>query len=247
MEMAIVLVLMGLVLGGLIAPLSMQMEQRNLIATRTTLETAKEALIGFAMTNGRLPCPATAGSNGAESPAGGGACTNNFNGFLPAATLGLSGTDNNGYLLDAYGGTTFNRIRYSVSNANGNAYTTTSGMRTTTMAGLQPNLYICVSATNITATSCGAVAANYLAGTSGGAPNDGVPAVIYSLGKNASSGGNGTDETANPNPNSANNDPVFVSHTPNPAEAPNGEFDDVVTWISASVLYSRMVQAGQLP
>lgn len=55
----------------------------------------------------------------------------------------------------------------------------------------------------------------------------------------------GTDEAANPNPNSANNDQVFVSH-PRSAAAGN-EFDDIVVWLSPDVLYNRMVAAGQLP
>lgn len=261
MEMAVVLVIMGLVLGGLIAPFSMQMEQRNLINTRATMETAKEALIGFAMTNGRLPCPADGNSNGRESfctNATGacgavlytvqlhGRCSNPYNGFLPAATLGLSGTDNQGFLLDAYGGIAVNRIRYAVSDddADGDSvydFTAPSEMRDVTMASLQPNLHVCAEGDSINGTNCNTEV--YLSG----GPTMGVPVVIYSLGKNASSGGMDTDEAANSNPNSPNIDPVFVSHTPTPTEAPNGEFDDVVTWISSNILYSRMVQAGQLP
>ncbi|MFM9913144.1 MAG: type II secretion system protein [Methylophilaceae bacterium] len=241
-EIAVVLVIFGLLIGGLLMPLSAQMDQRNLVATRTTLENVKEALIGFAMTNGRLPCPATAASNGIENPVGGGACTNNYDGFLPAVTLGISGVDGNGYLVDSWGGNSRNRIRYAVSNANGNAFTTTSGMRNTTMATLAPNLFVCASATNINAVNCNT--AIYLAGS---AALGGVPVVVYSVGKNGATGGAGTDEVANPNPNSANNDPVFVSHEPTPTGFANGQFDDIVTWISSSTLYSRMVQAGQLP
>ena len=99
-----------------------------------------------------------------------------------------------------------------------------------------PLLQVCASATGITATTCGTATA--LTST--------APAVIYSVGKNAPLGGTGTDETANPNPNSANNDPVFVSHTPMPLGAANGEFDDIVIWLSPNILYNRMVQAGQL-
>src|SRR5664279_5024596 len=51
---------------------------------------AQEALLGFAAMNGRLPCPATAGSGGIESPIGGGVCLAPYSGFLPAATLQLS-------------------------------------------------------------------------------------------------------------------------------------------------------------
>jgi hypothetical protein len=71
--------------------------------------------------------------------------------------------------------------------------------------------------------------------------------VIYSTGKNGGYGGSGLDEAENPNPNSNDNDRVFVSHTTTSSTAPNGEFDDIVIWISHSVLINRMVVAGQLP
>ena len=46
-------------------------------------------------------------------------------GFLPAVTLGFSPVDSNGYAVDSWGSTQ-NRIRYAVSNANingANAFT----------------------------------------------------------------------------------------------------------------------------
>ncbi len=115
--------------------------------------------------------------------------------------------------------------------------TTVNGMSTTGLGTLAPNLLICSTATGISATSCAA----------GSALTSGVPAIIYSTGKNGGYGGTGLDEAANPNANSANNDRVFVSHVPSPSSAPNGEFDDIVTWLSPNVLYNRMIAAGRLP
>ena len=120
-EMAIVLMIVGLLLSGLLVPLSAQMEQRNITDTQKSLSEIKEALIGFALTYGRLPCPATSSSNGAEQfvpghSAADGQCSNFYNGYVPAATLGLSGTtDSSGFLIDSWG----NRIHYAVTNANG--------------------------------------------------------------------------------------------------------------------------------
>lgn len=254
-EMALALLIMGLVVGGGLNLMSSQMESQKLKETQSILEEAKTVLIGFAVAKRRLPCPASATSLGQESfctnaaPAACGAalvspaampahgrCSNPYNGFLPAAALGLSPTDEQGYATDAWG-IAPNRIRYAVTEANASAFTQVDGMKTVTMAVLTPNLYVCTSATGITATTCGTATA--LTST--------APAVIYSLGKNAPLGGTGTDETANSNPNSANNDPVFVSHTPMPLGAANGEFDDIVIWLSPNILYNRMVQAGQLP
>ncbi|MHB9116934.1 MAG: type II secretion system protein [Burkholderiales bacterium] len=230
-EMAIVLVIVGLLLGGMLMPLSAQIDQRKIGDTQKTLDGIKEALIGFAVANGRLPCPASPTSNGVESPVGGGACSNPYDGFLPAATLGITPTDSSGYAVDAWG-LQQNRIRYAVTTANSNAFTTASGMRTTGIGTLAPNLYVCASATGITATSCGTATAL----------TSNAPAVIFSLGKNAPTGGTGTDEAAN-----LDNNPVFVFHTQAAAGAANGEFDDLVTWLSLPVLLNRMVTAGQLP
>ncbi len=244
-EMAIVLVIIGLILGGLVLPLTTQRDMQSYSTTRQRLEDAKEALIGYAMTNGRLPCPASATSNGVEDPVGGGACNHNYDGFLPAVTLGLAPVDSNGYALDGWGGIAANRIRYAVSRnstATANAFTTGSGMKNQGLAGLKPDLYVCASSNGINANDCGT--ATFLTGSALSAvpPGVGVPVVVYSLGKNAATGGVGLDEAAN-----LNNDQVFVSHDPQPSAANGGEFDDIVTWISPNVLYSRMISAGQLP
>jgi len=232
-EIAVVMLVIALLLGGLLVPLSAQVELRRTSDTQKYLDEIRETLIGFAVSNGRLPCPATAASAGVESPSGGGACTNNYNGFVPAVTLGLAVVDDQGFAVDPWG----YRIRYAVTNANGNAFTTVSGMSTTGLGTLAPNLLICSTATGISATSCAA----------GTALTSGVPAIIYSTGKNGGYGGTGVDEAANPNANSANNDRVFVSHTPTTSSATNGEFDDIVTWLSPNVLYNRMIAAGRLP
>ena len=67
------------------------------------------------------------------------------------------------------------------------------------------------------------------------------------MARSTTASGTGTDEAANPNPNSADNNRTFVSHTPTGSSATNGEFDDLVIWISNSTLLNRMVSAGKLP
>lgn len=255
-EMAIVLVIVGLLLGGLLMPIATQVEQKRISETRASLEQIKEALIGFAAANGRLPCPATALTGGQESFAAGGSaanglCSNFYDGFLPAAALGLTPSDGFGYAVDAWG-LAQNRIRYAVYtgtiNTILNPFTRTDGMRNATMNGIanfiatpSPLFSVCASATGITPTTCGAAVGNTLASN--------APTVIYSVGKNAALpvGGTGADEGANPNPNGGTINPVFVSHEPTPSTAPNGEFDDIITWISVNTLFSRMIAAGALP
>ena len=225
-EMAIVLLIMGLLLGGGLSVIGAQIDQQRIKDTQKTLDDARDALLGFAIANGRLPCPATATSNGVEVPAGGGVCTAPYNGFLPAATLGIPGGDANGFLTDAWG-TTANRIRYAVTTANASAVTTANGLRPpspTNMSNFAPDLRVCASATGITATTCG---------TATPLTTNAV-AVVFSLGKSAGSAG--PDEAANQNV-----DQVFVSHTN------TATFDDMMTWLPPSSYFNRMVQAGVLP
>lgn len=250
-EMAMVLFIIALLLGSLMLPLNAQNDLRNAQETVKALNEARDALVGFAAANGRLPCPATALSNGREDPDGGGICTP-FNagepapvGFLPAATLGLAPTDNQGRLLDGWG----NPIRYGVTVANNSAFTSANGMATVGMANLVPDLIVCPT---------GFLAGNLVQNAS--APNADCPvgvsaitnnavAVLYSLGPNAAVGGAGLDETNNPNPNPAAlfADRVFISHERTAVGSANGEFDDIVVWLSPNILFNRMIAAGRLP
>ena len=236
-EIAIVLFIVALLMGGLLPTLSGQIEQRRNSDTSKQLEDIKDALIGFAIIKGRLPCPATSSSNGAESPAGGGVCTVFYNGYVPAATLGLSGTtDSSRFLIDSWG----QRIRYAVTSSNTNAFTITStptaGMQGAGISNLAPDLLVCLTANPslISASSCGS--GNYLTATPG------VPAVIFSTGKNGAQGSAGSDEAANLDANK-----TFVSHIPAQSGATYGYFDDIVTWIPETVLINKMVAAGKLP
>lgn len=230
-EIAIVLLIVTLLLTGLVPTISSQIEQRQRNETRKQLDEIRDALLGFAVANGRLPCPASATTNGIESQVGG-VCTNPYDGFVPAVTLGITQIDSQGYATDGWS----NRIRYAVTKANANAFsfTTANQMQAIGMGALNPDLSVCPTATGIPAfpaTFCGAGNTSLT--------NNAV-AVIYSTGKNAAAAG--TDEAAN-----LNGDQVFVSHVPSPATAPNGEFDDIVTWISPNILFNRMVTAGKLP
>lgn len=76
-EMAVVLAVLAIVIGGLLMPLSAQVDVRSTRETERFLEMAREALVGFAMTHGRLPCPALPGlATGGSTEAGKEALTN---------------------------------------------------------------------------------------------------------------------------------------------------------------------------
>lgn len=247
-EMAIVLFIVALLLGGLLPTVSSQIEQQRTNETRKQLNEIQQALLGYAIINGRLPCPASDTNFGIESfdtGAGGsasnGLCSNFYNGFVPAATLGFTTIADNqgrkGFAVDSWG----NRVRYAVTQSNSKAFTKTNGM-SASFSTLAPDLLVCSTATGITGTppSCAS-------GPPSTSLTSGVPVVIYSTGKNGGYGGTGIDEAANPNPNSTNNDRLFINHTPTPNSATNGEFDDIVVWLSPNILINRMVTAGKLP
>ncbi|MDO9052744.1 MAG: type II secretion system protein [Gallionella sp.] len=263
-EMAIVMFVMALMLGTGLTVLSAQQDQRRIEETTTNLDEAREALIGFAITNVRLPCPASAASGGLESfctSATGictetttlqthGRCAKPYDGFIPAVTLGIAPINTQGQLFDTWK----NPVRYAITNANDASnifYFSASpdGIRTRWNSGIMPapDLRVCSTSTGLTyATPDSAECA-----TGRTLTNNGV-AVIYSLGKNFINGGRNGDEAHNPNPNqpvAIPSDRAFVFHEATPAEAVtmNGEFDDQLIWLSQYTLFNRMVQAGKLP
>jgi len=240
-EMAIVMLIVALLLGGLVPTLSSQIDQRHVSETRKQLDEIQQALIGFAIINGRLPCPASSTSNGVESFASGGApangnCSNFYDGFVPAATLGLPAGSNG--LTDAWG----NHIHYAVTTWNStnppviNVFTAAGGMSAVGIANLNPGslsyLLVCSTAAGITVSppTCGGTGTSLTS-------SPGVPVVVFSTGKNGGQAGVSADETAN-----LNGTRVFISHD----FVQNG-FDDIVVWISSNTLINRMVAAGKLP
>lgn len=122
-ELAIVLVIVGLLIGGMLVPLSAQRDIRNISDTRKALAEIKEALFGFAIINGRLPCPTTqldpANANyGIEDPA----CVN-VEGYLPWKTLGVPETDAWGSIRSASSDPFTGYWRYRADNAFSTAFT----------------------------------------------------------------------------------------------------------------------------
>src|SRR5258706_13853987 len=57
-ELAVALAIIALLIAGALIPLSTQMDVRNVPDTRRSMEPLREAIIGFAQPNGRLPCQA---------------------------------------------------------------------------------------------------------------------------------------------------------------------------------------------
>jgi len=235
-EMAIVLIILGLLLSGLLPTLSAQLEAQRFRETRSSLKEIREALTGFAVANGRLPWPACgsiasgqayAGIELAPASAAAIGCTSDH-AVAPWATLGTDETD-------AWN----NRYTYRVSDDFADAIGTASyGGCTPTPAPALASFALCSSG-NLTVLT---------AATGGTSLASNLPAVIISHGNNGAGAytpqgthlptGSNADEQENSDGSADNN---YVSHTPTP------EFDDQVVWISGNILFNRMVAAGKLP
>ena len=261
-ELAVVFSIVVLLLGSLMYTLSAQIENRAIADTQRRLEDAKELLVAFAMVNGRLPCPATATSNGDEAPSGGVTCTCYYAGFLPARAIGFTPVDSSGYGLDVWG----NRIRYAVSQKttiSDNLFVTANGIKNNFggATALAPrDLLVCSAygtsgSVSTTTPSCGA-ATDPTPGFAVTNQNT-VVAVVWSQGKNVNTASFGTPAVAG----QASGDEAFNNKIASPANSNHGvfvhhpprtpydgaEYDDQVVWIPVGLLYGRMISASVLP
>lgn len=268
-EVAMAFVVVALLVGGLLVPLTMQIEQQKIRETQKAMEEIKEALIGYALAhsstpNNRpyLPCPDVTASvsgqvgmvpndgledrcpdvSGACAAVGEGQCPV-AEGNIPWSTLGVA---------DADGWT--NRMRYRVHpnfSFSGSASASTDGFQLNT-SPVSPTIRVCAVNTCVSTLATS------------------VPVVILSHGKNGlgaiNLAGNmnlppipaALDETRNATSVLPNINRSFTSRTvttpqlpcsdsaPGPTQ-PLCEFDDLVTWLSANILFNRMVAAGRLP
>jgi general secretion pathway protein G len=104
-EIAIVLLIVTILLGYTVALFPKQQELKQYRALNQEMERISAAIVGFAQVNGRLPCPAIPDSGGSEDYdlINDDGC-DNFGGFVPVNTLGLTGKLNqDSLLLDPWG------------------------------------------------------------------------------------------------------------------------------------------------
>ena len=95
-EMAMVMLILSLLLGGLLLPLSTQLKNSQRQETKEQLERLHEALLGYALVHGHLPCPDSNNDGGEDRQGRGCVGTANgsvWQGTVPWITLGVGGTD----------------------------------------------------------------------------------------------------------------------------------------------------------
>ncbi|HEX6734774.1 MAG TPA: type II secretion system protein [Azonexus sp.] len=223
-ELAIVLVVFALLAGGLMMTLTTQQEVHRLSEVRRQLADIREALLGYAVANGRLPPPADPALP--SGMVGAGTIDEaRVAGVLPWATLGLPETDPWGQRFS---------YRIAARFADPTSAATVPGCAPdpTPPAPAQASFALC-SKGDITVTDGAANIATQL------------PAIVLSHGRNGL-GGFGRDGLARAGAagdelENADADGDFVSRAHSP------DFDDETAWIPLTILMSRMIAAGRLP
>lgn len=222
-ELAIVLFVIVLLLGGLLVPLRAQLDARNLAEAQRSLGDVREALLGFVAARGYFPCPAKSSADGTENREAG-QCKAGYAGFLPWVTLGTSRSDPWQHIWG-----------YSVTPAfakNLSFSLATNGsirIQTRNSAGALTDL----ASQNAVAAAVVSYGRNGFGATS----EDGGSVA------NSSSGNKNEDEKTN----IAIGSTLVSREQSQNVDAPGGEFDDILTWVPVAVVFNRMIAAGRLP
>lgn len=225
-ELAIVLVIITILIGGLAVPLSAQIQARRVAETRADMRAIQDALIGYAMsrTVGKpyLPCPddGTGAEPGDESTLldGNNQCTT-VRGMLPWRTLGVENAD-------AWG----NRYTYAVTKK----FTDRDGFVSTDPGALNVHNDQSCSGAGVAPTVAVVIVSHGPNGRGAQNKNGGTPLVPAAVPAN---------ERANLTMHTAPcTETDFVSLTP-----PDNDFDDLVTWITPFILVKQACSGGGCP
>ena len=267
-ELAIVLVIITILVGGLAAPLSAQIQARRIAETNKTLGEAREAIIGYAMSNTTSPCTCAYTSGVLDSPpattcppslcsaafsiTGTASLTLQQRHYLPCPDKLDDGdpatTDDGDGVEDRVGADCAQSVGYlpwvtlgaAAQDAWGNRlmYAVTASFANSSIG------FSSASAGNLQVCSVSGCATVNVAGN--------VPAVLVSHGPNGwgARNVNGSTLEAPTSPDEAENtntDVNFVSRSPTKPDSTGGEFDDLVVWISDGLLKSRICPSGGCP
>ena len=238
-EMALVLLILGVLTRAAITPLVAAQEHRHTRSTAHQLEMIRESVIAYVVAYGALPCPVSTVNRLASEPSS----LNNYRkstredssecvderGGVPAKVLGLSGTiDDNGALTDAW-----NRpYLYAVSLANhavrGNQsqadWTHAGEAAQVGVSNLSADIVICM---NMQSSDCRArdVRANQVA------------FMVLSHGRNSTAAGAQKENL--------DDDQVFLLQPE--SQLDSNYFDDQLVWATAADIMYWMLRMGWLP
>ncbi|GAB4128463.1 MAG: hypothetical protein Fur0040_11420 [Sideroxydans sp.] len=214
-EMAIVLTIVGLLMATLLPSLTAQIEQQRRTEAKKQLAEIQQALMGFAVMNGRLPCPTTEPNpNSASYGMEAGSCNSDptAEGYLPWKTLGVAETDPWGTPRNASGSPWNGYWRYRVDRNFSSSF------------GLSTNFH-----------SNDALTIKNSAGNTLTSSSERPIAIVFSTGPDLIPNGQNASFESGGTPG------IYES------DVPNGNYDDILVWLSRPQLMNRMVAAGKLP
>ena len=257
-ELAVVLFILSLLLGGMLSPLATSIEQENRQKAQDDLNEIKDLLLGYAIINGRLPCPdcpdLTVGSCNA---AGSSNVNDGLEDRYDSGGIQVCRTD--------IGNLPWTELQIKSDDAWGNYYT----YQVTPDFSRESNNSACGSATTGISfelcTSGDIDIYDTYATTYPVTPtvaND-VVAIVISHGKNFLETSQQDQEVENYGRNPENPDSgttIISSYTPSDyvsnvfiytdyTNTSSGDvaYDDLMIWLPAPTLMNKMVSAGKLP
>jgi prepilin-type N-terminal cleavage/methylation domain-containing protein len=226
-ELAVVLVIIGILIGSFIGTLGSRIDNTRRIEAQEALDDIRITLYGYAMSQSpvRLPCP-DIDNDGLEDVTAGQCNALTTHGNLPWATLGVERGD-------AWAST----YSYWVADE----YSNLAGFNLTTNASNVGRIEDSTGG-NLISNNVAAVIFSHGKNQYGSisVENDARPAVPANT-----AGSNYDDERENQDTDAAA--PVLFISRPVTDENAAIVFDDILVWISEYELKGRMVQAGVLP
>jgi prepilin-type N-terminal cleavage/methylation domain-containing protein len=260
-EMAMVLFIIGLLLGGLLVPLSTKLEQDRRDRTEVSLNDIKEALLGFAVINGRLPCAdcpdGTVGTCSAVAAANRNDGIGDWSGTVGSRTCNT-----------AVGNLPWVDLQVPAFDAWNHYYT----YQVTSEFSRESNTAACGTPSfNVSFEICTAgdidIYDNYTVPPYSGTPTvaDNAPVVVISYGSDMYEPAQTVQQVENYGRDPVNPDigvDILSSYTAtdyvdnifiyrdferDTSVNPPTQFDDMIIWISPNLLMNRMIKSGSLP
>lgn len=228
-ELAIVLVVIGLLLGGGIVALEVTTERRQRGEQGDQLEAIRDALYGFAISEGRLPCPADIDApDGEERFNGAGDACAATRGALPWVELGMG-------RRDAWSHRLLYRVNPAFADPSGEDVVFTLDTQAEYDADDDATIGINDLDGNRVAKRVVATVVSF------GGQGDQVW-IDGDFDCPGTAAGFSTAESTNCDASG-----LFVAGGYRSADTADGRFDDLVIWLPEVVLKARMVEAGRLP
>lgn len=225
-EIALVLLIVGLIVGGGLALIGTQIDSSRRANTQINLEEAKSALMGFVLVNQYLPCP-DADNDGLEDRATAGPRADlcqlgSFQGAVPTGTLGDE-------FKDAWGNPLYYAIETNDGFTDANTPITTAALATVGNISIddpETGNQITSEAVFVLVSFGKNGAETWASINAGACPAGGQPS--------------GAEEQEN-----CDSDNIYDRGRVN-TESDNNFYDDQLVWMAAPLLFAKMAEGNRL-